>query len=213
LVQEHATGLFLLVFRAFFNQPKTYVNNPHPQLWQGLQQGDEHAVAALMRAYYADLYRYGLRIVGQGDLVKDGIQDIFAYLWQHRTTLASVTNVKAYLLKSLRRHLLRLVQRQAKQATTAPPEETDIVFSPEDFIIAAELDQARRTRLATAVNQLTKRQREAIFLRFYADLTTPEIAETMGLAPQSLYNLLSEALRALKRILASLALVLVGAWA
>jgi RNA polymerase sigma factor (sigma-70 family) len=162
-----------------------------------------------MQAYYADLYRYGLRIVGQEDSVKDGIQDLFAHLWQHRASLADVTNVKPYLLKSLRRQLLRQAQRQAQQAA-APPDETDIVFSPEDFIIAAELDQARRTQLAGAVNQLTKRQREAIFLRFYADLGTPEIAETMGIAPQSLYNLLSEALRALKRILAGFSLAL--AW-
>jgi RNA polymerase sigma factor (sigma-70 family) len=176
------------------------------ELWQGLRQGDAQAAADLLRAFYADLYHYGRRIAGDQDLVRDSIQEIFAYLWQKRDTLPEVQQVKAYLLKSLRRHLLRAMQREQRRqlfARGAEPE-TDITFSPEDFLIATEAENDRGARLAEAINRLTKRQREAIFLRFYQGLGQAEIAELMDINPQSLYNLTHEAIRALKRMLLAL---------
>jgi RNA polymerase sigma factor (sigma-70 family) len=176
------------------------------ELWQGLRQGDAQATADLLRAFYADLYHYGLRIAGDQDLVRDSIQEIFAHLWQKRAALPEVQQVKAYLLKSLRRHLLRALQREQRRqlfAREAEPE-ADITFSPEDFLIASEAEHDRGARLAKAMNQLTKRQREAIFLRFYQGLGSAEIAELMDINPQSLYNLTHEAIRALKRLLLAL---------
>jgi RNA polymerase sigma factor (sigma-70 family) len=61
------------------------------------------------------------------------------------------------------------------------------------------MEAAKGTRLADAINQLTKRQREAIFLRYYHGLGNAEIAETMGISIQSFYNLTHEAIRALKK--------------
>jgi RNA polymerase sigma factor (sigma-70 family) len=183
------------------------MNQAAPEMWLSLKQGDAQAAARLLQAFYADLYQYGVRIAGDQDLVKDSIQEIFAHLWQKRAVLPEVQQVKAYLLKSLRRHLLRALQRERKRhlfAREMDPE-TDITFSAEDFLIADEAQRARQARLAEAINQLTKRQREAIFLRFYHGLSNAEIAETMGLNPQSLYNLSHEALRTLKKLVLGMA--------
>jgi RNA polymerase sigma factor (sigma-70 family) len=50
-----------------------------------------------------------------------------------------------------------------------------------------------------ALSGLSKRQQEVIYLRFYVDADIDEIAEIMGLNRQSVYNLLHEGLKKLKK--------------
>jgi RNA polymerase sigma factor (sigma-70 family) len=50
-----------------------------------------------------------------------------------------------------------------------------------------------------ALAGLAKRQQEVIYLRFYVDADIDEIAEIMGLNRQSVYNLLHEGLKKLKK--------------
>jgi RNA polymerase sigma factor (sigma-70 family) len=47
---------------------------------------------------------------------------------------------------------------------------------------------------------LSRRQQEVIYLRFYMDADTDEIAEIMSLNRQSVYNLLHDALRRLRKV-------------
>jgi RNA polymerase sigma factor (sigma-70 family) len=47
---------------------------------------------------------------------------------------------------------------------------------------------------------LSRRQQEVIYLRFYVDADLEEIAEIMSLNRQSVYNLLHDALKKLKKL-------------
>ena len=66
-----------------------------------------------------------------------------------------------------------------------------------------ESAEASATRVATSdavlarVRRLPRRQRECVVLRFYADLTVPEIAATLGVAEGSVKSHLHRALAAL----------------
>jgi RNA polymerase sigma factor (sigma-70 family) len=56
---------------------------------------------------------------------------------------------------------------------------------------------ARKMRQALA--GLSRRQQEVIYLRFYVEADIEEIAEIMSLNRQSVYNLLHDALKKLKK--------------
>jgi RNA polymerase sigma-70 factor (ECF subfamily) len=53
-------------------------------------------------------------------------------------------------------------------------------------------------RLAEAINRLPPRQKETIYLKFYKNLSNTEVAEIMGVHPQSVSNHVQKAIHKLK---------------
>jgi RNA polymerase sigma factor (sigma-70 family) len=70
-----------------------------------------------------------------------------------------------------------------------------VEFSPEWSLIEQESLAETTHRVAEALNQLPKRQREVIYLRYYQNLERDEIADIMGVNPQSVSNLLQAAFK------------------
>jgi len=173
-------------------------------LWRQMRAGEEQALAALFRRHYAALYDYGLKLARQEEPVKDGIQEVFAYLWEKRQTIAPAESVRAYLLASLRRHLLKTLEQRNRQRTAH--EEFDRRqerehFSCEDFLILQETEKAERQTLARALQSIPPRLREALYLKTSEGLPYRDIAAIMKVSPQVARNYVSEAFQRLRRIL------------
>jgi RNA polymerase sigma factor (sigma-70 family) len=176
------------------------------QLWQGLKRGDLGAASQLMRNYYNVLYRYGIKFSGNdSDLVKDCIQELFIKLWDNRDRLTDVQVVKPYLITALRRRLLdSLRQRSGLQPLPGFFSDNEFhsiaafSYSPEDFIIREQEAESRSQKISQALNQLTKRQREAIYLRFFENMEYKKIAAAMDLKERTVYNLVHEGLNNLR---------------
>ncbi|GAB4183027.1 MAG: sigma-70 family RNA polymerase sigma factor [Thermoflexibacter sp.] len=167
------------------------------EIWQELKQGKEEAITQMMQYYYADLYQYSLKIAGDADLSKDCIQEVFMEIWTKREKLADVQYIKPYLFKSLRRRIIHH-KNQKKKELEHLEVEFDVVFSHEDFLVHELNLQEKQAKLVQALNQLSKRQREAIYLRFYEGLNYEQIAEIMGITYQPLYNLIYKSLKLLR---------------
>jgi RNA polymerase sigma factor (sigma-70 family) len=52
--------------------------------------------------------------------------------------------------------------------------------------------------LRAAIQNLPEKQREALVLRFYVGLSTPEIAQLMGKQPAAVYSLQARAVASLR---------------
>ncbi|HEX8530404.1 MAG TPA: sigma-70 family RNA polymerase sigma factor [Cytophagales bacterium] len=169
------------------------------ELWLAFQRGEERAFAYLFHTYYNDLYHYALKIGRDEALAKDVLQELFASVWRTRAQLGAVKAIKPYLMKSLRRAVLRALSRQksllAKARQSPVP---DIIFSPEEVVIRDESSSTRRGIVLQQLNGLSPRQREVIYLRYYDELSYDEIAQVMGLHYQSVMNHLHKALKALR---------------
>lgn len=190
------------------------MSSPDHELWQRVKQGDGAALTELLRRYHDDLYRYGLKVAqGDADAAKDAIQEVFVELWARREALADVQFVKSYLLTALRRTLYRqhlLVLREQTETDGFAPED-GVAFSVEDLIVAQLGEEERRRKLLNALNRLTKRQREAVYLKFYEELSYEQIADVMGIGFQPVYNLIHQALKGLRQeLLFGICLVLVS---
>jgi RNA polymerase sigma factor (sigma-70 family) len=177
--------------------------NDNLLLWSKFLHGNTCAFEKLMNRHYRDLLNYGTKFTGDKELVKDCIQDLFLTLWANRRTINTTHYVKYYLLKSLRRKLVKSLCGNINSyvnynyvdfnAGFDEPVENKIILSENYF----ELSQKIRNLLAS----LSKREQEVIYLRFYADADYYEIAEIMCINRQSAYNLLHEALGKLKKVL------------
>jgi len=172
-------------------------------LWNKFRNGDEAAFAELMRIHYQDLFNYGSRIAKDEELAKDCIQDLFLTLWEKRLTISETSFVKYYLLKSLRRKILKAVGKR-KYPGTKKGAGLKMIFNTEDII---ENDTIRQENLSDLTYKMRKvlanlsvRQQEVIYFRFYMDADIEEIAEIMDLNRQSVYNLLHSSLKKLKNL-------------
>jgi RNA polymerase sigma factor (sigma-70 family) len=182
------------------------------QLWEAFRGGEAQALATLFDAYYEALYHYGLKLTGDEELVKDCIQNLFQKLWRRREGLRAVQVVKAYLFKALRRHLgdeTKLL-RQHRYLLPAYSDSFEVTYSHEEFLIAQQGDAEQQARLLAALNRLSKRQREALYLKFFDGFAYERIAEVMALNTQSVRNLVFNALQVLRKVLAMVVLLLSG---
>jgi len=167
--------------------------------WTQIKQGNHQAFKDLYYQHYPLLHRYALRIVRDPALADQGIQDLFVTIWETRERLADVAAPKAYLLTSLRRRLLSTkAETNVVSLTPSKPLEA-FTYSPLDVCIEQEDTELRQSTLSDSLNQLPIRQREAIYLKFYEELSYDEVARVMGVQYQSVVNFVYRGLQALKQ--------------
>ncbi len=166
-------------------------------VWDFFVGGDLNAFSTLFKHYYSPLYNYGIRISNNPDITEDCLQDFFVYLYEHRSSLGHVRQVKAYLFVSYRRALVKTLQKQHLMRSL---EETDTVFlfSQEEIRIGETFSTQRAKTLEAILNQLSPREREVIYLKYYSNLKNPEITEVMNISYQSVLNTLQKAFTKLR---------------
>lgn len=170
-------------------------------VWNKMKTGDEQSLSWLFAYFYSDLYHYGIKIFNLPDLVKDSIQDVFSRIWEKRHSIGEVQNPKAYLIASLRRKLFKNSESGHIQLNTVLPDNEDelgFTFETSDFIEKQELSIHLRQSLIQAIDSLSSRQRELIFLRFYHRLRYLEIAQIMNVNEQTVRNLMQRTLAKLR---------------
>src|SRR5699024_2105162 len=143
---------------------------------------------------------YGLKICSKPEITADCIQELFVRLWERRKYLGDVKSVKAYLLASLRRSILKELKRQRK--FTIPVTEhqvADIQFSPEELIIEDELRASQKKALYKECSQLPERQKEVLYLKYFNGLSYSEIETILSINYQSIRNHIYRAIKRLKK--------------
>jgi len=156
----------------------------------------DEAVTELFATNYRPLVRVAVLLLHDGGMAEEIAQDAFVALHAHWGRLRDPGKALAYLRqivvnrsRSALRHrgvVDRFLHRQAPPAT-APSAES------------AALDTFNHAEVLAAVRALPARQREALVLRYYADLSEAEIAETMGVSQGAVKSHTSRGLAALRR--------------
>lgn len=168
------------------------------RLWTGVRRRDRESFTSLYRLMYADLINFGMLFGHDGAAAKDAINQIFLELWERGEALATVENVRSYLITYLRRKLLREYERSnrfAQLTDTEPLAER----SYEDMLVKTQQDEHARQRLQAALAQLTPRQKELIEMRFFRNLTNEAISQATGMHINTVYNTMSSALKTLRQ--------------
>ena len=172
-------------------------------LWKEIRKGDEDALDELFCSTYSHLFNYGFQITPQKGLVKDAIQELFLTLWRTHPNLSQAYSVKSYLFQSLRRILLRNLdtrRNRSKRNKKYIDDSFREIYNIEELMIHLETEQEQKEMLIDAMDSLSKRQKEAIFLKFYEGASNKEIAQIMEINSQSVYNLVYRAIQKLKSV-------------
>ncbi len=171
------------------------------ELWANFKHGSEADYTLLYHKFAPVLLRYGNKLSPDRELVKDSMQQVFFTLWKSKANLSTPTNIRFYLLKSMRSEMLKKLSRQP--AHESLPEEYcfELEASYEADLITAQSSDYMKKRISAVLEKLPPRQREVVFLKYYANLKYEEIAEVMGIEQESAYKLNYKALDKLQHLL------------
>lgn len=166
------------------------------ELWAELKAGDEQAFSILFKRYYGCLLQYGNTFLPFSEKVQDCVQDVFTDIWVYRNSLSSTVVVKAYLLSSVRKRIVRLQQRDRvfNKSKSVDAIEFLFDFSVEHRLVSDELTAGKVMQLNKVLNVLPARQKEALYLRYHNSLSVDEIAVILNVNYQSANNLLHRGL-------------------
>jgi len=169
-------------------------------LWESLRKGNDLAFSSLYKKYVQPLFNYGMHIHPNRDVVKDCLQELFAKIWEKRTSLSTVEKVGFYLFRSFKNLLFNKIEAFLKRSSLTPDSIDRLTpeLPMENFWIDSEVVEERLGRLKKAVSLLTNRQREVVLLRFFQGLEIKEIAELMNLSVPGVHNLISLTIKSLR---------------
>ena len=172
------------------------------ELWQRFKQGDKVAFATIYRQHVQILFRYGMSICTNEEFVQDCLHDVFLEVWTKRERISDTDSIKFYLIKSLKNRIIKQVGKvQHLAPTELIAESSSGLLSPshEDEWIDTQDELHRIDQLTYYFDKLSARQREALQLRFFDELTYQQIAEILQINQQSAYNLIFRALEELRK--------------
>jgi RNA polymerase sigma-70 factor (sigma-E family) len=153
----------------------------------------DEAVTALYAAHYRPLVRLATLLLHDTGAAEEVVQDAFVAMHGGWRRLRDPDKALAYLRQAVvNRARSSLRHRKVVERHAETP--FDLVPSAEHGALAA----VERAAMMSALRRLPQRQREALVLRYYADLSEAQIADAMGISAGAVKSHASRGIAALR---------------
>ncbi|ODT62664.1 RNA polymerase sigma factor [Phenylobacterium sp.] len=177
------------------------MGDPDEALLARVADGDPAAVRALVARKLPRLLSLAVRMLGDAAEAEDVAQETFVRAWkQARAWRPGVAKFDTWMHRVALNLCYDRLRRRREAPTDTPPEVVDDGPAPDRGLQAMETGE----RVAAAMRALPDRQREAIVLCHYQELSNIEAAALMGVSVEALESLLSRGRRALRAALADM---------
>jgi RNA polymerase sigma-70 factor (sigma-E family) len=156
----------------------------------------ERAVTALYGTHYRALVRLAALLLRDVGAAEEVVQDSFVAMQDSWRRLRDTEKALSYLRQSVvnrSRSVLRHRMVVDRNAPKPPP----LAPSAEQGAIA----EFERTAVVSALRTLPLRQREALVLRYYADLSEAQIASAMGISRGAVKSHTARGMSSLRTVL------------
>jgi RNA polymerase sigma-70 factor (sigma-E family) len=166
----------------------------------------ERHVTALYQAHALSLARLALVMLGDPAAAEDVVQDAFLGLYQRWDRLADPAAAQSYLRTSVLNGCRTAQRRRSRRGIladgTAGAHDAGAFAGPalesaEATVVHGEEQRA----VLAAIRRLPARQREALVLRYYLDLTEDQAAGVMQVSRGTVKSATSRAIAAVGRML------------
>ncbi|MBS0209152.1 MAG: sigma-70 family RNA polymerase sigma factor [Planctomycetes bacterium] len=178
-----------------------------------VRNDDATAFEELVLRYQNRLVTVLTHLVSDAELAEDLAQEVFLRIYRARkkytpgskfsTWLFTIANnVASNARRTLaRRREVQMVAPAGVATTTTMPLE-QIALAASGLMPARQVDKAElRAQVRQALNSLNERQRLAVLLNKFENMSYADIAETMELSPEAVKSLLSRARVQLREVL------------
>jgi RNA polymerase sigma factor (sigma-70 family) len=171
--------------------------------------GDRAARATLLGALQDPWYRFSLSLLRDPELARDAVQETAVRFLRQLPSFRGESQLKTWSL-GIALNVVREVRRKRRGDATLPDDDAAPLIplgaagremtSPGG---SAELSE-QREQLRAVLDQLPARQREAVLLRFFEDLSVEETATAMNCAAGTVKATVHQALATLRKNLKAL---------
>ena len=163
--------------------------------------------ALLLRSAMSDfeipLTKYAVSILGDLEQARDVVQDTFLKLYKQDPEKVR-KKVKSWLFTVCRNHCYDLIKRN-RRTSNLEEDEISYITSNDDnpfqvisFLEGREEIDEKIKILYSLIEELPSRQREVMRLKFQANLSYKEIAETIGISTSNVGFVMHSALKKLR---------------
>ena len=174
-------------------------NISYEQYWNKVLQDDMQSLEKIYKKYYPNLFAYARKLTNDSNIAEDAIQDTFLYLWQNRKNIGTIESLKFYLIRSVRNACLSLIKKKNKFRTLEDVNaHLNLIIQPSELKLK-DSNLEMNIQLKESLNNLSPRQREIIFLKFYNNLDYEEISEVLNINYQSVVNHVHKAIQKLRK--------------
>lgn len=177
------------------------VDDPDAELVARVGRQDAAAGREIVARKLPRLLSLATRMLGDREEARDVAQDVFVRVWKEASRWQpGAARFDTWLHRvALNLCYDRLRKRRRDDPTSVEdlPERPDPDALPEERLMAAD----RHQRIQLAMAGLPVRQREALVLQYYQELSNVEAADLMGISVDALESLLSRARRGLRQAL------------
>jgi len=136
-------------------------------------------VERLYRAHRLDMVRLAMLLVDDRETAEDVAQDAFAAVHGHWGSLTSEDAALAYLRRCVVNGARSVLRRRRTVRRHPQPDEAAMTADAADRrVLLAE----EHREVIAAMWRLPARQREVIVLRYWAELTEPQVAGALGIS-------------------------------
>ena len=156
----------------------------------------DRAVTVLYAAHYRSLVRLAALLLRDTATAEEVVQDSFVAMHDGWRRLRDNDKALSYLRQSVVNRSRSVLRHQVVVDRNAPKPAPDMPSAEQGAIALLE-----RSAVVTALRTLPARQREALVLRFYGDLSEAQIAATMGISKGAVKSHTARAMTALRSVL------------
>jgi RNA polymerase sigma-70 factor (family 1) len=157
-------------------------------------QGSETAFAELFNHYRGKVYSVGLLITHSSNIAEELVQDVFLKIWLKRNELPQITDVEAHLFvvtRNIAYDILRRIATQRKVYKEVYKESASFGNITDDAL----LEKVHAKVLQDAIDLLPEKQRQVYLLTREEGLKRHEVAERLGIQPNTVKEHMGKALK------------------
>jgi RNA polymerase sigma factor (sigma-70 family) len=174
-------------------------------LWNEFLKGDDKAFSLIYYQQIKRLLTYGYKLSPEKELVHDAIQEVFLDLYQKKgKPHILIEDLKGYLFISLKHSILKKVAGLRKFDLGRMDERYSDYFKVEynfqDEIIKKETGEETRLKILHAVEQLSPREKEIIYLKFEEELDYAQISKILEITIESCHKQFYRAMKELRKL-------------
>ncbi|HEY2508594.1 MAG TPA: SigE family RNA polymerase sigma factor [Streptosporangiaceae bacterium] len=156
----------------------------------------DRAVTALYSTHYRSLVRLAALLLRDVATAEEVVQDSFVAMHGGWRRLRDNDKALSYLRQSVVNRSRSVLRHRVVVDRNAPKPSPDMPSAEQGAIALLE-----RSAVVSALRKLPARQREALVLRYYADLTEAQIATAMGISRGAVKSHTARGISAMRGVL------------
>lgn len=162
-----------------------------------ISRGDEKSFRNLMELISDDLFLFALGFIRKKEIAEEIVSDVFVKIWENRSHLSEIENLKAYLFISVKNLCISHIRKNRKENLITIDGFDDFMVPSVECPESDYINTEKLKEIYQAIEQLPPKCKMAFSLAKFNGLKYREIAEIMEVSEKTVNNHLVFALKKL----------------